>query len=56
MFTATKNPDKVRAGQIGARTRWGPPRIVRLDDLTPEERGVVLALIAAQRAAKAGTT
>lgn len=34
-----------------ARARWGPPRVVRLDSLTAEERAVVLALIAARKAA-----
>lgn len=45
MITETKNPMKVRAGQIGALTRWGPPRVVRLDSLTRDQRVLVLALI-----------
>ena len=42
---------KVRAGTLGARARWGdgPPRIVRLDDLSAPQRRVVLALLAAVR-------
>lgn len=28
-----------------ARARWGEPRILRLDQLTPEQRAVVLALL-----------
>lgn len=46
---------KVEAGRLGARARWGEqPRIVRLDALTPDQRAVVLALVAAE-AAKNGT-
>lgn len=51
--TAEKDPRLVEAGKRGARRRWGPPRVVRLDALTPEQRDVVLALIEAQRAANA---
>lgn len=46
-----KNPRYVEQGRIGARKRWGPPRLVRLDALTPEQRDVVLALVAAQKVA-----
>lgn len=46
------NPVFVESGRRGARLRWGPPRVVRLDELTPEMRAVVLALIAAARSAK----
>jgi hypothetical protein len=49
LVTATKDPTKVRAGTIGARVRWGEPRVVRLDDLTPSQKRLVLALIAAAR-------
>jgi hypothetical protein len=47
-----KNPRRVRAGLAGAAKRWGegPPRVVRLDDLTGPQRRVVLALIDAARA------
>ncbi len=38
---------KAEAGLIGARRRWGEPRIVRIDSLTSEQRAVVLALVAA---------
>ena len=31
------------------RARWGPPRIVRLDDLTTDQRRLVLALVAAAK-------
>jgi hypothetical protein len=51
LVSATKDPTKVRAGTIGAKKRWGEePRIVRLDDLTPPQRRLVLALIEAARA------
>jgi hypothetical protein len=50
LVSATKDPTKVRAGTIGARTRWGPePRVVRLDTLTPPQRRLVLALVDAAR-------
>lgn len=46
MVSAVKDPAKVRAGQASAIARWGPePRIVRIDDLTPPQRRLVLALI-----------
>ncbi len=35
------------------RGRWGPQRVVRLDDLTGEQRRLVLALIDAAKAEKA---
>jgi hypothetical protein len=45
--TGTRDPKRVRAGQIGARQRWGEPRIARLDELTADQRRLVLALIGA---------
>lgn len=52
MVSATKDPTKVRAGTIGAHKRWGEqPRVVRLDELTPQQRALVVALIAAVREA-----
>lgn len=48
-----KNPAKVAAGRAGALKRWGPPRVVRLDELTPDQRRLVLAMIEAARAGKA---
>ena len=47
-----KSPARVAAGQANARTRWGPPRVIRLDDLTPDQRRVVLALVDAMNAVK----
>jgi hypothetical protein len=47
----TKDPVLVEAGRRGARSRWGSePRVVRIADLTPPQRRLVLALIAAARA------
>jgi hypothetical protein len=48
---ASKNPDKVRAGHLGAARRWaGYARtVVRIGDLTSEQRLLVLALIQAAR-------
>jgi hypothetical protein len=54
LVAGTKDPAKVRAGQASARKRWGDtPRVVRIHDLTPPQRRLVLALVEAQRAAAA---
>ena len=50
----SKNPAKVRAGRIGAATRWDanpnvPPKVVKIDDLTAPQRRLVLALVDAAR-------
>ena len=45
---------KAEAGRLGARRRWGEPRIVRLDDLTAPQRRLVLALVEAARSEQAG--
>lgn len=45
----TVNTVLSEAGRRGARQRWGPPRHARLDDLTPDQRRLVLALIDAAR-------
>lgn len=43
---------KAEAGRIGAAKRWGDaPRVVRIADLTLEQRRLVQALIDAARAA-----
>jgi hypothetical protein len=47
-----KDPAKVRVGHLGARKRWGEPRTVRIDDLTPDQRRLVLALIDAARSGR----
>lgn len=43
---------KAEAGRLGARTRWGPRRVVRLDTLEPPIAAAVRALIAADEAAR----
>ena len=55
MVSETKNPVKSRAGRIGSRARWDAdaaarglpvgPRVLRLADLTPTQRRLVLALL-----------
>lgn len=51
----TPNPTKVRAGLAGAVKRWGPvgTRVVKIGDLDPETRRLVIALVDAARAADA---
>ena len=49
---------RATAGREGARRRWSEPgnrKVVRLDDLTREQRAVVIALVDAARSAKAGS-
>lgn len=41
MTTGTKNPLKVAAGKKGASLRWGPRRLVRLDNFTPGQRQAI---------------
>lgn len=53
MPQAVKDPRKVKAGKAGSRARWGERRVARLDNLDPSVRAAVLALIAADQAAKA---
>jgi hypothetical protein len=53
-MSATKNPTKVRAGLIGARRRWGPQRIVRLDALDADTARLIRALLAQREAAPTG--
>lgn len=58
MVSTAKDPAKVRAGAIGAQKRWAghSPRIIRLDDLAPEQRAFVAELVdVAKRNAKAVT-
>lgn len=55
VVSVSKDPAKVRAGQLGASKRWSDPgnrKVVRLDSLTPHERALVLALVAARGTAK----
>ena len=51
---ATKDPRAIERGKLGARTRWGPPRVLRLDTLDPVTRDIVAAILTArENAAKA---
>jgi hypothetical protein len=50
MVEALKDPVKVKAGQAGARSRWGPQRIVRLDNLDPDTQRLIRALLAQSEA------
>ena len=53
LYTQAREPlSPAEAGRIGARRRWGEPRVLRLDSLTPEQRRLVLALVAAAKAAE----
>lgn len=49
----SKDPVKVAAGRRGAQKRWGDPGVVRLDELTPAQRRLVLALVDAAKAEQA---
>ena len=42
-----KNPQRVRQGKLGMRARWADhvPNVVKLTDLTIQQRRLVLALI-----------
>jgi hypothetical protein len=56
VVSATKDPVFVESGKRGAALRWADPAkrvAVRIDDLTLEQRSLVLALI---EAAKKGAT
>lgn len=47
-FVSTpKDPARVARGKAGMRSRWGAPRVVRLDGLPPPVRDAVAALVAA---------
>ena len=48
---AEGSPSPRERGRMGARRRWGAePRVVRLDELTPAQRRLVLALVEAAKA------
>ncbi len=49
--TIPKEAWRVRAGQIGARRRWGPPRVVRLDALPPDQARAIRAFLEVARSA-----
>jgi len=39
----------VDAGRRGASRRWGPPRVIRLDDLPAEQRAFIAELVEVAR-------
>jgi hypothetical protein len=54
VVSATKDPVFVESGRRGAEKRWADPAkrvAVRIDDLTLEQRSLVLALIEAAKKA-----
>lgn len=47
---AKRHPASIASGRRGAQRRWGDtPRVVRLDDLTADQRRLVVALIEAAK-------
>jgi hypothetical protein len=50
---STPRYTKAEAGALGARNRWGPPRILRLDQLDPITAEIVRAIVTARENAKA---
>jgi len=54
VVSESKNPRKVAAGQAAARVRWAghAPGVVRIADLTSEQRRLIVALIDAARSEK----
>jgi hypothetical protein len=50
-WTPAKRAEAAQSGLRGARTRWGPPRVIRLDTLEPPYRRLILAMVEAAKAA-----
>ena len=46
---STPRYTKAEAGALGARNRWGPPRILRLDSLDPVTADIVRAIVGARK-------
>lgn len=53
MVSETGKMTRQSSGLLGARTRWGPPRILRLDELDPVTRDIIHAILTARENAKA---
>jgi hypothetical protein len=51
--TRLKDPRQVEGGRLGAFRRWGPPRVVRIDDFEDAERAAIVADIESRRAERA---
>ena len=49
--TPTPKMAPVDSGRMGARRRWGPPRILRLDQLDPVTRDIVHCILTARAGA-----
>lgn len=43
-----KDPSRVDRGRRGARAKWGPQRIVRLDRIDPATAEIIRAILRAQ--------
>ena len=56
MVSETGKMSRQSSGLLGARTRWGPPRILRLDELDSTSREIIAAILTARaNAAKAAS-
>jgi hypothetical protein len=60
LIPATKEPParpewRSAAGAKGARSRWGPQRVVRLNELDPITADIIRAILAARANAAPGT-
>ena len=54
LYVRTREPmSPAESGLRGARSRWGEPRIVRIDQLDPSVAAAVRALVRADESAKA---
>jgi hypothetical protein len=47
-----KDPLRVEIGKRAMRARWGPRRVIRLDQLHPTVADAIRALVAADEAAR----
>ena len=56
MVRATKDPRLVEAGLRGSRKRWGPQRVVRLDELDADTARLIRALLAQNEASTVSET
>ncbi len=52
-YIRPKDPRRVAIGRQAMRSRWGPPRVIRLDGLENEQRAFIVELVeVAKRNAK----
>ena len=52
-YSRRKDPRLVEAGIRGAFRRWGPPRVLRIDDFADSERAAIVSALAKLREARA---